>query len=314
VDLMADIGATNTRCALLDDKGKELAGEVFQNGDFTGVTGLLKIYLDHRRASDRPKRAALAVAAPILGDEVQMINIDWRFSQSALKEELGLTKLTVVNDFAAIAWGLPHLGPGDLRSIGRGKAAARATLLGVGPGTGLGVAALVPAMDGWAVMTGEGGHANIAATNREEAEVIERIRDRHGGHCGAERVLSGPGLVNVYVALAELAGRGQPTVTPSDVTALAKQGEPLARKAQSMFFAFLGAVAGDLALTTGARGGVFIAGGIVPKVLDAFVKSDFRARFEAKDGYGAYMAGIPTHVITTPLPAFRGLKTLLGYR
>ena len=314
MDLMADIGATNTRCALLDDKGKELADEVFHNADFTGVAGLLNVYLDHRRTTDRPRRAALAVAAPILGDEVTMINIDWRFSQAALKEQLGLAKLTVCNDFAAVAWGLPHLGPADLRRVGGGKRAARATLAAVGPGTGLGVAALVPATDGWAVLSGEAGHANLPATNREEADVIARIRERFDGHCSVERVLSGPGLVNLYVALAELAGRGQPTVTPSDVTALAKQGEPLARKAQAMFFAFLGSVAGDIALITGARGGVFIAGGIVPQMLDAFVKSEFRARFEAKDGYGDYMAGIPTHVITTPLPAFRGLKTLLGYR
>ena len=144
-------------------------------------------------------------------------------------------------------------------------------------------------------------------------DVIALIRERCDGHCSAERVLSGPGLVNLYVALAELAGRGRPTVTPADVTGLAKQGEPLARKTLAMFFAFLGAVAGDIALTTGARGGVFIAGGIVPRVLDAFVKSEFRARFDAKDGYGDYMARIPTHVITAPVPAFRGLKTLLGY-
>jgi len=311
---MADIGATNTRCALLDDKGKELAAEVFLNADFTGVTGLLKVYLDHRRATDRPKRAALAVAAPILGDEVRMINIDWRFSQAALREQLGFTKLTVCNDFAAVAWGLPHFGPADLRKIGGGKSAANATLAAIGPGTGLGVAALVPATEGWAVLSGEAGHANLPATTREEADVIALIRDRYDGHCSAERVLSGPGLVNLYVALAEIAGRGQPTVTPTDVTALARQGEPLARKAQGMFFAFLGAVAGDVALTTGARGGVFVAGGIVPQVLDAFAKSEFRARFEAKDGYADYMAGISTHVITTPQPAFRGLKSLLGYR
>jgi len=314
VDLMADIGATHTRCALVNDKGKELASEVFQNAGFTGVPALLSVYLDHRRATDRPKRAAIAVAAPILGDEVRMINIDWRFSQSALKEKLGLTKLTVCNDFAAVAWGLPRFGPADLRAVGRGKRAAHATLLSVGPGTGFGVAALVPATDGWTVLSGEGGHANLPATTREEADVIALIRERCDGHCSAERVLSGPGLVNLYVALAELAGRGRPTVTPADVTGLAKQGEPLARKTLAMFFAFLGAVAGDIALTTGARGGVFIAGGIVPRVLDAFVKSEFRARFDAKDGYGDYMARIPTHVITAPVPAFRGLKTLLGYQ
>ena len=108
MDLIADIGATNTRCALLDDRGHELAPEVFHNADFTGVPGLLNVYLDHRRASDRPKRAALAVAAPMVGDDVRMINIDWRFSQAELKQELDLSRLLVVNDFAAIAWALPH--------------------------------------------------------------------------------------------------------------------------------------------------------------------------------------------------------------
>lgn len=314
MDLIADIGATNTRCALLDDKGQELASEVFENADFTGLTGLLKVYLDHRRASDRPKRAAIAIAAPILGDEVQMINIDWRFSQTVLKDELGLSRLLVCNDFAAIAWGLPQLGPADLLTVGAGKAAARATMATIGPGSGLGVAALTPATDGWAAVTGEGGHATMAAFTDEEAHVVALVRDRYDGHCSAEHLLSGPGLVNVYVALAQLAGRGQPTVTPSDVSALAKQGEPLARKAQGMFFAMLGTVAGNLALTVGARGGVFIAGGIVPKMLDAFARSAFRERFEAKGRYREYMAAIPTHVITAPLPAFRGLRMLLGYR
>jgi glucokinase len=314
MDLIADIGATNTRCALLNDKGQELASEVFENVNFTGVAGLLNVYLDHRRASDRPKRAALAVAAPILGDEVQMINIDWRFSQTALKDELQLSRLLVVNDFAAIAWGLPQLGPADLHAVGGGKAAPRATLAALGPGSGLGVAALTPATDGWAVVSGEGGHSTMPSFTDEEARVVALIRDRYDGHCSAEHVLSGPGLVNLYVALAELAGRGQPTVTPEDVTSLAKQGEPLARKTQGMFCAMLGTVAGNLALTVGARGGVFIAGGIVPQMLDAFTRSEFRKRFEAKGSYREYMAGIPTHVITAPLPAFRGLRMLLGYR
>ena len=159
----------------------------------------------------------------------------------------------------------------------------------------------------------EGGHASAPAQTDEEAEVIERVRRKYG-HCSAERLLSGPGLVNLYVALAEMAGRGEPTVTPTDVTSLARQGEPLARKAQNMFFAVLGTVAGDVALTFGARGGLYVAGGIVPKVLDAFVKSDFRARFEAKGRYRSYLEAIPTHVITADRPAFRGLRQILGYR
>jgi glucokinase len=311
---MADIGATTTRCALLDDKGNELAPEIFENADFTGVAGVLGIYLDHRRASDRPTRAALAVAAPIVGDTVEMVNIDWRFSQHKLKEQLGLKQLQVVNDFAAIAWALPLLTQADVVRIGGGERAPRATLAALGPGSGLGVSALVPAADAWALMTGEGGHASMPAATREEQDVVALLRDRFDGHCSAERVLSGPGLVNLYVALAELAGRGRPTVTPEDVTNLARQSEPLARKTLAMFFAMLGTVASDLAVTTGARGGVYIAGGIVPRLVDQLGKSDFRARFEAKGRYRKYLAAIPTHVIIAPLPAFRGLKYLLGYR
>ena len=183
----------------------------------------------------------------------------------------------------------------------------------LGPGSGIGVSALVPTADGWAVVTGEGGHVTLPASTKEEQDVVALLRERFG-HCSAERVLSGQGLVNLYVALAELAGRGQPTVTPEDVTRLASQREPLARKTLQMFFAMLGTVAGDIALTAGALGGVYIAGGIVPRLLDALVKSEFRARFESKGRYRDYMAAIPTYVITASLPAFRGLKYLLGYR
>jgi glucokinase len=311
---MADIGATTTRCALIDDKGQELAPEIFENADFTGVVGVLRVYLEHRRASDRPVRAALAVAAPILGDDVQMINIGWRFSQSELKQALELKRLTVVNDFAAVAWALPQLGPADVVRIGGGDSVPRTPLATLGPGSGLGVAALVPAADGWAVMTGEGGHVSMPAVTHDEEPVIGLLRDRFDGHCSAERVLSGPGLVNLYVALAQIAGRGQPTVTPEDVTNLAKQGEPLARKTLGMFFAMLGTVAANLAVTTGARGGVYIAGGIVPRFVEQLRQSEFRERFENKGRYRQYLAAIPTHVITAPLPAFRGLKHLLGYR
>jgi glucokinase len=256
----------------------------------------------------------LAVAAPIGGDEVQMVNIGWRFSQKALKEELDLKRLQVVNDFAAIAWALPLLTPGDVVRVGGGERVPRKTVAALGPGSGLGVSALVPAVDSWAVMTGEGGHVAMPATTHDEQDVIALLRERFDGHCSAERVLSGPGLVNLYVALAELAGRGRPTVNPEDVTNLARQGEPLARKTLAMFFAMLGTIAANLAVTTGAHGGVYIAGGIVPRLVDQLHKSEFRARFEAKGRYRDYLAAIPTHVITAPLPAFRGLRYLLGYR
>ena len=310
---MADIGATHTRCALIDDQGKEVAPEVFDNVDFKSLVAILTVYLDHRRSSDRPTRAALAIAAPMVGDEVRMTNIGWHFSQTELRAELGLQRLTVCNDFAAVAWSLPHLTAADREQIGGGTPSPRATMAALGPGSGTGVSALVPSADGWTAMTGEGGHVSLPAFTSEEQDVIALLRERFG-HCSAERVLSGQGLVNLYVALAQLAGRGQPTVTPEDVTRLASQREPLARKTLQMFFAMLGTVAGDLALTTGALGGVYIAGGIVPRVLNELAQSEFRVRFETKGRYRDYMAAIPTYVITAPLPAFLGLRYLLGYR
>ena len=313
---MADIGATTSRCALVNDKGQELAPEIFDNADFTGISGVLRVYLEHRRASDRPPtRAALAVAAPITGDDVQMINIGWRFSQEALRRELGLKRLQIVNDFAAIAWALPLLTPTDVVQIGGGESVWRSTLAALGPGSGLGVSALVPSGEGWAAMAGEGGHITMPASTHEEHDVIASLRARFDGHCSAERVLSGPGLVNLFTALAELAGRGRgPTLAPEDVTNLAKQGEPLARKALGMFFAMLGTVASNVALMTGARGGVYIAGGIVPRLVEQLGKSEFRQRFEAKGRYHQYLAAVPTFVITAEMPAFRGLRYLLGYR
>jgi glucokinase len=240
------------------------------------------------------------------------VNRGWRFSRAALAEELGLAQLVLVNDFAAIAWALPSLRPDHVVKVGGGEPAPRAPLVALGPGTGLGVSSVVPSPDGWTVVEGEGGHQTLAAADEDEARVIDLIRDEHG-HCSAERALSGPGLVNLYQALGRRAGRGTPIATPQDVTALAQQGEPLARKTRAMFFAMLGTIAGNLALTLGARGGVYVAGGIVPKFIDAFADSAFRSRFEAKGRYQWYMERIPTYVITDPLPAFIGLKRLLGY-
>jgi len=313
MDLIADIGATNSRCALLNDRGQVLSAEVFQNEAFGALEGVLRVYLEHRRASDRPKRAALAVAAPVLGDDVQMLNIGWRFSQAKLREELGFTRLSVVNDFAAVAWSLPSLGPQDRTQIGGGTAVTRMPLAVLGPGTGLGVATLVPTGDTWTAVSGEGGHATLAATTSEEAAVIELVREETG-HCSVERVLSGPGLVRLYEALGKIAGRKISKVTSTDVTALARKGEPLAKKTLTMFFAMLGSVAGNLALTVGALGGVFVGGGIVPQLIRELEASPFRERFVAKGRYREYLDAIPTFVITDEQAAFRGLRKLLGYR
>jgi glucokinase len=316
MDLIADIGATNTRCALLDSSGQILAVERFKNDEFSGLEEVLLAYLARRRVDDRPTRAALAVAAPILGDEVSLFNRNWTFSQHQLAQDLKLSRLVVINDFAAVASALPRFTDAQATKIGGGESVPRTSIGVLGPGSGLGVSSIIPSEDdGWAVAHGEGGHVTLAPTTDEEAAVIDLMRMEHG-HCSAERLISGPGLVNIYTALGHLEGRPRQTapIRPAEITAAAAEGEPLALRTREMFFELLGSVAGNLALTVGALGGIYVAGGIVPKLLEPFIASRFRERFEAKGRYRPYMERIPTFAITEPLPAFLGLRALLGYR
>ena len=240
-----------------------------------------------------------------------LTNHPWSFSIEELQRRLGLTRLVVVNDFAANAMALPHLEPDGRQKIGGGSAAPRAPMAVLGPGSGLGVCGLVPGEHGPIAIAGEGGHATLAPADDRESEVLARMRRRFG-HVSAERVLSGPGLVNLYQALAELDGAPAEPFSPAQI-ADREIGEthPLCRAAVDLFCAMLGTVAGDLALTLGARGGVFIAGGIVPRLGATFAQSRFRARFEDKGRFSAYLAAIPTYVVTYPIPAFLGLAALL---
>lgn len=310
MNLIADIGATQSRCAVIDGDGRIQAAEVFQNRHFDSLQELLRGYL--RQCPDCPGSAALAVAAPILEDDVSMPNLGWRFSQGSLMGELDLRELVVVNDFAAVAWGLPALTAADLHKVGGGAAVAGTAMATLGPGSGLGVATVAPCGDQWAVVEGEGGNITFTGVTPEQQAVSDRIRAQHG-HCSAESLLSGPGLVNVYMALAALQGRNADRPSPAQVSRAAADGEALACEARDMFFEVLGAVAGNLALTVGARGGVFIAGGIVPRLLEPLERSGFRECFEAKGRYRYYLEAIPTYVITEPYPAFLGLRRLLGY-
>ncbi len=313
MDLIADIGGTHSRCALIDDTGRPLAVEIYENRDFDGVRAVLEHYLAQRRESDRPHEAAIAIAGPIVGDRVAMTNLPWRFSQSELKKELGLQRLIVINDFAAVAWSLPLLARTQLQSVGGGQAAPREPLAVLGPGSGLGVAILVPVADTWTVLSGEGGNVAVATTTPAEAAVVETLRDADG-YCAAETLISGPGLARAYAVLAERAGQDVTALTPAAVSAAAERGDALAVEARSIFFGLLGGLAGDIALTTGARGGVYIAGGIVPRMLTSFTNSAFRERFEAKGRYRNYLAAIPTYVITAATPALTGLCKVLGHR
>jgi glucokinase len=311
MDLIADIGGTNSRCALLSDDGRIVATQNYVNADFDGVEAVLHGFLEDTGPGAQPSRAALAVAAPVRGNSVRMVNIGWGFSQDRLRLDLALESLTVVNDFEAVAWSLLSLPGGGVEKIGAGDALEGAARAVLGPGTGLGMAAIVPAGDGWSAVTGEGGHITLAAMTEQEFAVVSLI-GAGKGHCAAEDLLSGPGLGRIYGALAKLEGKTVAPASPAEIAAAAEEGDALAVAAREMLFSMLGTVAGNLALIVSAFGGVYIAGGIVPRYLAAFAASGFRERFEDKGDYRDYLRAIPTFVITESQPAFAGLRRLLG--
>lgn len=312
-DIIADIGGTNIRFALVRPGNAPERTLSLACADFAGPDAALDAYLSHARPDATPRRAAFAVAAPVTDDRVRLTNHAWDFSIAELRRQFGLARLDVVNDFTAIAMGLPHFVADDLHPIGGGAPVAGAPVAVLGPGTGLGVSALVPAPSGGVPLAGEGGHVTMAAADDRESAVLAALR--RDGHVSAERVLSGAGLVRLYRTLSALDGATAGPLEPADITARAAAGEDAACSAAwEMFCAMLGTVAADLALTLGARGGVFIAGGIVPRHIEMFAAGLFRRRFEDKGRYGAYLAAIPTWVILHPNPAFVGLGRHLADR
>jgi glucokinase len=255
--------------------------------------------------------AVLAVAAPVDGDRVTLTNHPWSFSADQMRRHFKFTALRVINDFVANALAVPHLADSDRRQIGGGSPAKAAPVGVLGPGSGLGVSTLVESGGETITVQGEGGHVTMAAADAREAAVLELMRRRFD-HVSAERFLSGPGLVNLYNALCELSGEPAAPLTAAQITDPGTEKEiPRAREATTMFCAMLGTVAGNLALTVGARGGIYIAGGIVPKLGARFSQSGFRARFEAKGRFSGYLAAIPTYAITHPEPAFLGAAKLV---
>lgn len=309
--LIADIGGTNARFALQTGAGEPRSVRVLQAADFPNLKDAAAAYLADIKPPSRPRQAAIAVASPVTGDRVEFTNSPWSFSVAALKSDLGLDALHVVNDFIAVALSIMKLRPEDGRQIGGGQAIPATPISVLGPGTGLGVSGLVPAETGWVPLATEGGHVSLATVTPREDAVLVALHKRFD-HVSAERTVSGPGIRYLYEALCEIDGRAPKDMTPDTITSEALTGsDPACAEALSMFCDMLGTVAGNLALSHGARGGVFIAGGIVPDFIDYFERSGFRKRFEAKGRFQPYMAAIPTYVITRENPAFLGLAAVL---
>ena len=306
--LIADIGGTNARFAVsrADSSMDDVA--VLACADFADPVAAAKAYLARAALPEPPERAVFALAAPVTGDHVVVTNHSWSFSIDDVRRRLGLEDLEVINDFSAVALALPHLTAADVLRVGGGEAAPDAPMALLGPGTGLGVSALIPTGNGWMPLATEGGHVSMTAFDSREEAVLATLRG--SSPVSAEQVISGRGLVNLYRTLCEIDGHGaDPTIAPADVTARALDGAcPVCVEALDMFCSMLGTVASNLALTLGARGGVFIAGGIVPRLGQAFAVSRFRHRFEDKGRFSNYMVAVPTFVVTHQFPALLGLS------
>jgi glucokinase len=308
--LIADIGGTNARFALLE--GDEIVDEqVLACAQHPSLVAAIEHYLASVGATTGPRRpaeASMAIAGPITGDHIRMTNHVWEFSAATTRRQLRLQRLIFLNDFTALAMAIRHLPPQDLEPIGGGRALPGAAIALLGPGTGLGVSGLIPAGDHWIPLQGEGGHVTLSVTNEREIAVLAQLRQRFS-HVSAERVLSGPGLVNLYDALCALEGVPPEEVTPRAITERALAGTcKLCLETVSMFCGLLGTMAGNLVLTIGAVGGLYIGGGIVPQLGAFFATSSFRDRFEDKGRYADYLGAVPVYVIRTQLPAFIGLK------
>src|SRR5262245_51845443 len=303
--LIADIGGTNARFALLD--GAQRRDEVvLACADYPDLVAAVEHYL-LTVGAQRPAEAAMAIAGPITGDIVRMTNHVWQFSASQTRQRLGLRRLVILNDFTALAMAVRHLPAEALEPIGGGRPVPNHPIAVLGPGTGLGVSGLIPSGVHWIPLQGEGGHVTLSVMNEREIAVLGQLHQRFS-HVSAERVLSGPGLVNLYEALCAIEGTVPQTLTPPEVTRRAKEAScRICLESVSIFCALLGTLAGNLALTLGALGGVYIGGGIVPTLGRLFTSSHFRDRFEEKGRQADYLARVPTYVIRTELPALIGL-------
>ncbi len=309
--LVGDVGGTNARFGLLPGRGARPRCVVtYRCAEFPGIVDALKHYLSRIDAA-RPRYGAIAVATAVTGDRIRMTNHVWQFSVEETRRILKLEQLKVVNDFTALALALPFLTPEEKVQIGGGEAVPGTAVALLGPGTGLGVSGLVPAGERWIPLQGEGGHVTFAPDSEREFEIARILRQRHG-HVSAERLLSGPGLVNLYRAYAVLQGVEASSFTPADVTSRALAGEcSLCEAALESFCAILGTTAGNLALTLGARGGIYVGGGIVPRLGEYFAASPFRQRFEQKGRFSDYLAAIPCWVIVAKYPALIGAADFL---
>lgn len=311
IHLIVDVGGTNARLALVRD-GEPAHIRIYPTADIVSFEETIKDYLGQLNLPSVLERISVAAAGPVGGDKgqrrINWTRLPWTIVEEDLARAFECNAIDIMNDFAAQALSLPHLGAADLQRLGvNGVAVEGGNRAVLGPGTGLGVAGLIRGGHKRNIpIVGEGGHVDLAPSSDEEMVLLNILREQYG-HVSAERVMSGPGLVAIHAALLALRGEDYTEYSAAEITATARSGDETARHAIHILSGWLGAVAGDVALTMGATGGVYIAGGVVPALGNLFDIKSFRTRFEAKGRFEFYNAAIPTWLVTRENPALLGL-------
>ncbi|MEU7986324.1 glucokinase [Streptosporangium canum] len=306
--LVADIGGTNARFGLVTEPGGQpQAVAVLAGADHDGLPEAVAAYLADHAGGVQPGAACIAIAGPVEGDRYRLTNAGWAGSV----RDLGIPNAELLNDFEALAASLPHLAGDDLVSLG-GPEPSRGVKAVLGPGTGLGVGGLVPAVEGWVPIPGEGGHVTVPVLDERDHAIVQALRAEGLEHVVAEHLLSGPGLTRLHHGLALVHGVDAPRLSASDI--VARLDDSLCAETVEVFCGMLGTFAGNVALTLGARGGIYLGGGVLPRIVDRVRSSDFRRRFEATPTLNDYLSAIATTLIVAPQPALVGAAAWLNQR
>lgn len=313
--LVGDVGGTNARLALCDLSNGDISqAKTYSGLDFPSLEAVIQHYLKEHGIS--VQSGCVAIACPVTGDWVAMTNHTWAFSTSEMKKNLGFSHLEIINDFTAVSMAIPMMKPEHLIQFGGDKPVEGKPVVVYGAGTGLGVSHLVHVDKRWISLPGEGGHSDFAPNSEEEGIILHQLRQEIG-HVSNERILSGPGLVNLYRAIVKADGREPENYQPKDITERAVDDSCTdCRRALSLFCVILGRFGGNLALNMSTFGGVYIAGGIVPRFLEFFKASGFRGGFEDKGRFKEYVKDIPVYLIVHDQPGLVGagahLRQTLG--
>lgn len=324
--LIADIGGTNARFALAPIReikpGQPLelvesdliAPKALNGAEYETIFDAVEAYLaGPAKEYPRPEHSVMAIACPTDQDQITMTNHTWSFKVSELKAKLGFKSLKFINDYNALANAIPQLDDDGLIKIGRGEAVTGKPIAVTGPGTGLGLAALA-FIDGEPVtLETEGGHAHFAPTNEVEIKILQYLLTKHE-RVSNERLISGMGLENIYKALTYIAGDEKSLAAPDISKAAVEKTDEVCEQALAQFCSIFGSYAGDVALTIGAKGGLYITGGIIPRFIDYFKNSEFRQRFEAKARLSGFVVDIPTYVVVSNQPGLLGSAAVLNHR